>query len=72
MAARRKVDPKPDDPYRGVYTDDRDVEHLLSEAGRISRRPIPDAALAAAYATLSDQAAALRGAGARYAVGRPG
>ena len=22
VAARRQVDPKPDDPYRGVYTDD--------------------------------------------------
>lgn len=33
VATRRRVDPKPDDPYKGVYTDDRDVDHLLSEAG---------------------------------------
>jgi hypothetical protein len=64
VAARRKVDPKPDDPYRGVYTDDLDIDHLLNNAGTTSRRPRPDAGIDAARAALADQAATLRRAGA--------
>jgi hypothetical protein len=65
VGARRRIDPKPDDPYRGVYTDDRDVEYLLSQASRTSRSPLPDAAISRAYAVLFDKAAALRAAGTR-------
>ena len=65
VSARRRVDPKPDDPYRGVYTDDRDIDHLLSEAGRLSRRPPPDPNIDAARTALAEKAAELRRAGTR-------
>ena len=65
MAARRQVDPKPDDPYRGVYTDDRDIDRLLTEDGRQPRRPPPDPTMAAARAALAEKAAALRDSGTR-------
>ena len=65
VAARRKVDPKPDDPYRGVYTDDRVIDHLLSDAGRMSRRPPPDPGVEAASSALGEKVLALRRAGTR-------
>jgi len=63
VAVRRQVDPKPDDPYRGVYTDERDIDSLLAEGGRTSRRPPPDPGIDAARLALGEKAAALRQAG---------
>ena len=63
VAAHRLVDPKPDDPYRGVYTDDRDIDWLLKQDGRPPRRPPPDAGMRAARGALAEKAAALYEAG---------
>jgi ATPase family associated with various cellular activities (AAA) len=65
VAARRKVDPNPDDPYRGVYTDDRYIDHLLSRHGGLSRRPPPDPGIDAARTALAEKAVQLREAGTR-------
>ncbi|HTW09972.1 MAG TPA: AAA family ATPase [Acidimicrobiales bacterium] len=65
VLARRRVDPKPDDPYRGVYTDESEVDQLLRPGGRLARRPPPDAGMDAARAALSDKSAGLRQAGTR-------
>ena len=62
---RRKVDPKPDDPYRGVYTDDREIDHLLSQHGAVPRRPPPDPSIDAARDALTRKAETLRQAGTR-------
>ena len=64
VAVRRQVDPKPDDPYRGVYTDDRDIDALLAH-GPTSRRPPPDPRIDAARAALAAKEAELRRGGTR-------
>ena len=65
VAARREVDPKPDDPYRGVYTDDREIDHLLSQHGAVPRRPPRDPSIDAARDALTRKAETLRRAGTR-------
>ena len=60
VAARRQVDPKPDDPYRGVYTDEREIDSLLAHGGSVARRPPPNPAIDAARAALAKKAAVLR------------
>lgn len=63
VARRRAEDPRPDDPYRGVYLEDGDVDLLLAERGLLSRRPDPDPQIARARAALDDQATRLIGSG---------
>jgi len=65
VAARRKVDPRPDDPYRGVYTDEREIDSLLAAGGRVPRRPPPDPGIDAARSALAEKATELRQAGTR-------
>ena len=60
VAARRQVDPKPDDPYRGVYTDEREIDSLLAHGGSVARRPPANPAIDAARAGLAKKAAVLR------------
>ena len=65
VAARRKVDPKPDDPYRGVYTDERDIDSLLAHGGSVARRPPANPVIDAARTALAEKAAVLRQSGTR-------
>ena len=51
VARRRAVDPTPDDPFRGLYIGDDDVERLLADPGIIRHRGKIEAAITNARAS---------------------
>ena len=62
---RRQTDAKPDDPYRGLYTDDGDVERLLGAGVPGARRPVADPEAEAVRGALAERVAQLRAEGTR-------
>jgi hypothetical protein len=64
VAARRADDPKPDDPFRGLYLDDDTVDRLLLGPGRVPCWPpdprLPDLEAAADVAQVAGNTVRLR------------
>jgi len=64
VAARRKTDFNPDDPFRGLYVDDAEVDRLLAVRDGLSPHPPPDPEWEAAHGALEERATAVESDGA--------